>query len=408
MIRVHPWMLGCLVLLAAAASVEAQFLGDATRNHVRLVDPSHDDVLYPVVVNGRWGQMNQHGYLVVYPEFDWTDHSYDGLSRAMIGGRTGFIAGSGRWRIEPRYAYADRFADGLAVVGDGERYGYIRASGKVVVPIRLDGALRFREGMAAVQVGDRIGFIDVRGQMVIPPGYVRARSFHDGLAMVQLPGAGEADGPLGYIDKRGKLVFSDDSGRVTDLGDFVEGMARVRVGDQWGYLDRRMRFSVDPQFEDARDFAGGMAAVKVDGRWGYINKTGRLGIAATYHGADDFGHALAMVVDGEGRHGFIGRSGRVDIEPQFEWAEPFYRKYARVSRPHGFAYIGMAGNVIWDAEEARRGFVDVRLLEQRRRQIRRRDRFNQIVPAPASRPGGADPADPPYPPEHRYQEMLPR
>lgn len=396
-----------MIALAAGSPAAGQFLGDALRDTIRLTDPSPDDRLYPVSINGRWGHMNQHGALVVYPRFDWTDYSYQGFSRVVTDGRTGFIVGSGDWRIAPRYVYADRFVQGYAVVGDGEHFGYIDRSGDPLVPMRLDGALRFSDGLAAVRVDGRVGFINVKGEAAIRPQFALARSFHDGLAMVRFFDRDGSPGRLGYIDKTGEAVFIDRAGRFAELGGFEDGMARARVGERWGYIDRTFRFSIKPRFDDARDFAGGMAAVKVRGRWGYVNKTGELVIEPRFDAAYDFDQTLAMVVI-DGRFGYVGRTGRLEVPPRFDWAEPFFRDYARVSWGDGFGYIDVAGNVIWDPRRALRGFVDLRVTERGALRAREFNRFNQIVPPPDPAPRDDEARPAPYPPEYRYEDVLPR
>ena len=42
-------------------------------------------------------------------------------------------------------------------------------------------------------------------------------------------------GKSGYIDKEGDLVIE---AKFDDAKDFYEGLAPVRVGDKWGYIDK--------------------------------------------------------------------------------------------------------------------------------------------------------------------------
>src|SRR5688572_33310219 len=38
------------------------------------------------------------------------------------------------------------------------------------------------------------------------------------------------------------------------VGPFAEGLARVKIGERWGYLDRDGTIVINPQFEQAFDF----------------------------------------------------------------------------------------------------------------------------------------------------------
>ncbi|HEX7010814.1 MAG TPA: WG repeat-containing protein [Phycisphaeraceae bacterium] len=384
---------------APAAVFPERYRGDG----VSFRDPGFNDDLFPVNINNWWGLMNQLGSLVVYPRYDWADYSYYGRCRVVVDGLTGYISGNGHWLIEPMYAYADRYAEGVAVVGDGKRFGYIDQTGNFLVPIQLDGALRFREGYAAIQVGPRCGYINRAGQQVIHLRFARARSFHDGLALVQLPAERNQPGKLGYVNKTGDFAFLDEGRRFSDLGDFREGFARAKQGQRWGFIDKTFQWRIEPQYDDARDFVGGMAAVKIGDKWGYINKTGKMVIEPQFDQADDFDEVLAMVQVG-GLYGYINRVGQMRIAPQFAWAEPFFRDYARVAQPPNFGYIGVAGNIIWDPRAPLERLVDLRITEQARIAVDRRQLYNRPVKLPPPRPA----IPPPYPPEYLYEEELPR
>ena len=46
------------------------------------------------------------------------------------------------------------------------------------------------------------------------------------------------------------------------LGPFSEGLARVRIGDKWGFIDTKGAIVINPQFDDARVVFGGIGACK--------------------------------------------------------------------------------------------------------------------------------------------------
>ena len=51
---------------------------------------------------------------------------------------------------------------------------------------------------------------------------------------------------------------------------FGEGLARVKAGGVWGYIDETGAYVIQPVYEEAQGFSDGMAAVKYNGKWGYI------------------------------------------------------------------------------------------------------------------------------------------
>jgi len=418
-------------------------------DQVVIANAGFDDAFFPINLNNNWGLMNQHGQIVVYPRYQWTDYSFEGMTRFVMDGRTGYLRGEVQddnnpndFAIPATYEYADRFSNGVAVVMQENRWGMIERTGRVLVPLEYDGVLRMQDGFAGVERDGLCGFVNRAGDLRIPLQFQKIRSFHSGYAAVQLQ-----NGNWGYIDKRGTVVWQDTTGRVRMLGDFHQQYARVQVrtdnGDlRWGYLTKAFRWRFDPVYEDARDFHNGFAAVKSEGLWGFINNAGRWAVDPQFEAVDSFDDAersndfeddppeqgvrpgardlttagLYALVRHDGQWGYINRTASAGLIPQFGAADPFFRGLARVSRDDSFAYIGETGQVRFDPRVALElGFVDLRSGERARvanYDPQWQNNFgggddrppnNQVVPPPVSR--GA--YEVPYPPEHLYEEALP-
>ncbi len=353
-------LLASLVWGLRAGADQGRVFGDAfVGDGVRYRSPDWDDELFPVNVNNSWGYINQHGQLVVLPQFDWADYFHGGVARVAIEGLTGYINTEGRWVIEPQYRWADRFEEGSAIVGDGRnKFGFINRAGIQTMPVNLDGALRFREGLAAVMSGGRIGYIDRKGRLAIPYRFGRARSFRESVAVVQLPGVRGADGQLGYIDRAGEFVFDATANGFEDLGDFNNNYAPVKKNGRWGFINRDFQVVIEPVYEVVRGFYGGLAAVRSGGKWGYINDEGETVIEPRFDEAFDFGEVLALVKL-DGRWGYADREGRLAISPQFRWAHPYFRDIARVEQEPNFGYIDINGRIIWDPRGVFDGIFDL-------------------------------------------------
>src|ERR1035437_3884839 len=196
-------------------------------------------VLYPVVVNGRWGFVDKSGKLVINPQFDRAEVLAERLAAVRLG-RWGYVDVSGKVVINPQFDKADVFSDGLAAVklggggpdplapfdprpyrpfGGGGRYGYINPEGKYAINPQFEDAGTFAGGLAAVKLGGRWGFIDKTGKIVINPQFDEAAAFSDGLAAVKMGGR------FGYTDSSGKLVINPQFERADS---FSEGPHRQR------------------------------------------------------------------------------------------------------------------------------------------------------------------------------------
>ncbi len=155
----------------------------------------------------------------------------------------------------------------------------------------------------------------------LDPDQLRRASFHEGLAAVRM---GEK---YGYVDPLGRVAIAP---RFDYANIFSEGLARVVVDGLSGYVDRSGAIVIGPRFERAYKFSEGLARVCAPPRQpsllfriarlvgyedfhaypcGYIDRTGKLVIDYQYLPATGFqgGHARVTTLDG--RVGHIDRSG---------------------------------------------------------------------------------------------------
>jgi hypothetical protein len=266
--------------------------------------------------NGNYGYIDKTGKLVIPHKYhnEYADHFSEGLAPVHVGrnGNYGYIDKTGQmifslprdyfpaWSPEPglqdyyswgsglglkNYATHSGFSEGLAAVFAGSigKCGYIDKTGQMVMPLQYDRANRFTEGLAAVMISGMWGYIDKTGKTVIPLRYSHAERFSEGLAAVLV------SGKWGFIDKTGQMVIPPQYdvqqyggvwvGGLLDMdktanSHFSEGLASVRVGKKWGFIDRTGQMVIPPLYDHAGPFSEGLAYVKVGKKWGYIDKTG--------------------------------------------------------------------------------------------------------------------------------------
>lgn len=84
--------------------------------------------------------------------------------------------------------------------------------------------------------------------------------------------------------------------RVYDyVGDYSEGLAIVKKGKKFGYINQFFEEIIIPKYDGAFDFQDGLARVKINNTYGYINKLGEEVIKCQYDDAKDFHEGLALV-----------------------------------------------------------------------------------------------------------------
>lgn len=104
------------------------------------------------------------------------------------------------------------------------------------------------------------------------------------------------------------------------IGDIKYGLALVKTGMLYGYMNAKGEYVIEAQFEEACDFSEGVAAVKVNNKWGYIDTTGKFVIAAQYQEARSFGeneyHNYARVQINN-KWGVINKSGQIVVAAKY-------------------------------------------------------------------------------------------
>lgn len=184
------------------------------------------------------------------------------------------------------------FSDGLALVGidtehkSGEMnygygqkaFGYINEKGEYAVFPKYEKAFSFSNGFALVTTNSRYTnnweYINSKGENVFNKKFADARSFSEGFAAVRTENGG-----YGFIDISGNLITK---AQYEQVGDFKEGMAKVKFQGKWGYIDKVGNEIVIPQFYQANDFSEGLAmvsqTVNYRKQYSYIDKSGKIAI----------------------------------------------------------------------------------------------------------------------------------
>ena len=202
-----------------------------------------------------------------------------------------YIDTAGKVVITTRYTWALDFSEGLAGYKDKDKdkFGFINETGKEAIKAAFDSVESFSEGLAAIEINDKWGFIDKTGRTIIKPQFDFAHSFSEGLALVGMYVGDYSDGDdiykWGYIDKTGTMVIGKtrkpviirsrifSSPKFDEAEDFSEGLACVRVGSRWGYVNKQGQFVIQLQFNGAKSFSDGLSTVTYDGvKWGSIDR----------------------------------------------------------------------------------------------------------------------------------------
>ncbi|MCG2727021.1 MAG: WG repeat-containing protein [Elusimicrobia bacterium] len=297
--------------------------------------------LFPFKVDDNWGFIDSKGAIIVPPQYEDVHYPW----------------------------YYNVCSEGLCAVKVKEKWGAIDLTGKMKINPQFDGLGPFNSGLAEGIIGGKLGYIDKKGKYVINPqfelelrdddiqdiwkqnafneklkeypfyaySFKFGGSFKEGLARVNI------GNHFGYIDKTGKYVINP---QFDFAGQFSEGLANVVFGGKAGYIDKKGKYVINPQFDAASEFHDGLAQIVIGNKMGYIDKKGIISINPQFDDAKIFtkdGLAAVMVND---KWGFINKTGAFVINPQYEYAIGFQEGLAAVMVNNKWGFINTKGDTV--------------------------------------------------------------
>ncbi|MBT2644687.1 WG repeat-containing protein [Bacillus sp. ISL-41] len=247
--------------------------------------------------------------------------------------------------IKPQYTYALHFQEGLAWVQNEDGWGAIDTTGNWVIPpiagnLKDDLYTSFQEGISWLEFTDGFRPINKQGKFITNKKYMNHEPFDEGLAAVC-----DFNGKWGFIDKTGKEVIKP---KYNEVGEFINGIAMIRITQSYGLINKEGKEIVKPQYEEIASFQEGLAKVSKNGKSGFIDQTGKVVIPLKYDSADSFKNGYARVglnyksyyIDNNGNitekyvdgvtifsqnhlYGLKNRSGKVLLKPMYDWIGDF-------------------------------------------------------------------------------------
>jgi hypothetical protein len=303
----------------------------------------------------KWGYIDRSGKNVTpfkyYIAYDFTNNfAIIGISEQVkvedemeLKIRYGIIDENGREVVAAKYDALGEPSEGVVAVTDQAkgRTGFIDMTGKLIVDFKYTTVQPFHEGLAAVELDGKWGFINKQGVEIIPRQFEGAHDFSDGLARVYK----SQNQKWGFIDKTGKEIIQfryQDSG--DNSGVFQYGMAKVRINNLDGWVDKTGVMRIQSKYQNSRAFSEKLAAVQSGGKWGFIDVTGKLVIPHKYSAVEDFHDGLTAFKENGTLWGFIDPNGRVVIPARYSSIETgFIRGIALVAKGDKTFYVDKTG-----------------------------------------------------------------
>lgn len=303
---------------------------------------------YLEIDKGIWGYMDETGRVVVEPKFVLIK---DFDANGTVRNRT--VEGWGVMDSKTKTVIPFEYQD---ITTFGKGYFLLKAQNNTIVTLSESGRAiddqyigqgKFSEGLARVAKrnadGNLIwGFVNEDFEAVIPCQYKKVKNFQNGTAAV-------FDTCWHFMDKSGAITVTLHKA-ITEIGDFHEDLAWVKLGSTYGYIDKNGIFAMKPIFTEATDFtAFGVANAAIDKQSTLIDKNGNStienGIFGHIYNLDENG--LAKVQHPRRRvFGLINHSGELVTPMLYDQIGAFQNGLAAIRLQNKFGFLDLSGKVV--------------------------------------------------------------
>lgn len=306
----------------------------------------YDDIesweLYRIQVGGKYGFINEHGNIVIEPQFDRAYWYFgDGVCYAEIGGQKGLINTDGEFvlYLDNTFSWVRQFQNGIATFNDNNnKIGVIEKSGEIILPAIYKNIARDESyGLIIEDTLGNCGYVNNKGQLIVPCKYDAVNGFHEGLMVVA------TSDKCGYVDTAGVWVLD---AIYDDARGFGEGYARVKMNGKWSFIDHNGNIVPNMCYDEIlTGFSCNRAFVKNKNEIEMIDKRGTRITEIEADSVCEFHEGFATFKK-NGKYGKLDTNGRVVIQPKYKKLYATNRGLAIFEENNKQGLIDTAENVI--------------------------------------------------------------
>jgi len=213
----------------------------------------------------------------------------------------------------------------------GGKWGLMRLDGSFIIPPKFSYMSEPVEGSFTYLLKDKWGLMDTTAKELLPAAY---HFLHDPGPASPLLIQEQRAHKLSILDMKGQFVTSlilDERNpdyqdfSINALGKLSEGYIPFRHRRLWGFLHLSGKVAIPPQYVEVGDFQEGIARVKTQEGWQYIDSSGQVLHDKTYRDARDVYRGVAVVRPSNEREWVLIRpDGQKVSRLTFMEVQPFY------------------------------------------------------------------------------------
>lgn len=240
-----------------------------------------------VKLNNKYGYINHEGELVIDTLYDMAYPFSEEMARVKIKGKFGFIDNQNNVVLPTQYDEATDFNNGFSIIKQNGMYGVISKIEGIIIPCQFD-EISFDDNFNCIK-GSQTYELDHEGNYINPFDIINAKDIEKSYINVQKTTKLIICNIGSFHSK--KYAFTDHRKNIKSIWfdrvyTFNDGLAKVKIGDNFGFVNTNGVLVIDVKYRNASNFKNGEALVeevlmkniqdlkKDDYQLFYINKKG--------------------------------------------------------------------------------------------------------------------------------------
>lgn len=277
-----------------------------TKNKGYLLTGFYSNGYTSVIKNFKWGYVDTNGKVVIEAQFDVGHQFYDGLAKVGMGSvsegfKYGYINKTGNYIVKPQFDEAMDYNHGFAIVKLNGKYGVLNNKGEWLVKAIYEEIGIWNYPLIKIKLNGKWGLINATGKKIVKPKYDAFLHFGDKTITFK-------EGIfLGLMDLNGKEIHKSNYENIHSISDDLI-FIQVAPNYKWAILDSNGN-TIVPLQENAgsssTEFSEGLIIYKENLNSGFINKKGKIIVAPQFHELGEMKEGLAFAKIKNGKFGFI-------------------------------------------------------------------------------------------------------
>ena len=246
--------------------------------------------LIPFHVDTLWGYKDKQGMVKIEPQFQYAAKFKSGVAIVAKNSKLGAINEDSQQIIPFSYEYLRQLDSSEFLFGSRTQYfgeyliGVLTMDEKVKIPAIYSHISKVNNSYIVTTQKDSIlsktsmgdvrsvqsyyGMFDIDGKVLIPSIYTYLTWANDSVLVVT---KGRRHANKALFNKQGVPLTGFE---YMVFGEFIDGVAKARIGDKFGFIFPTGKVAIPINFEYCEDFNNGYALIKQGERWGAINIKG--------------------------------------------------------------------------------------------------------------------------------------